>query len=43
MAFNHVRFDHGLQIHPVPVLGGLLEHRIQVLGIRHDLAGASVP
>ena len=38
MAFDHVRFDHGFQIHLVPVLRGLFEHRIQVLGIRQDLA-----
>ena len=43
MAFNNVRFDHGFQIHLVPVLRDLLEHRIQVLGIRHDLAGCFGP
>jgi len=43
MAFDHVRFDHGFQIHLVPVLRGLFEHRIQVLGIGHDLAGCFGP
>ena|ERR1700733_3154419 len=43
MAFDDIRLDHCFQIELLPVFGCFLQRGVQINGVGHEFATASVP